>query len=346
MTVRAFASALVVLAACPIASGPAAAQQIKLTFADQNSPTAWGPSRALTPWVKQIEEATKGRVKIEVYPSQTLVKGVDMWKAASAGTIDIGWCVQSYWSDLTPLSDVVSLPGLPAGVSAEKLSEVLWKLYEKYPAIQKEFASANIEPLALYTTASYFIASAKKQVKTLEDMKGLKIRTVGGPAVDYVKAAGGVPTPMPAPDIYQALDKGVVDAAAVPWEAIHGFRLYEVINSVTLAPLSRAYFSICANKTKMQSLPAEVRAQIMSVGGLAGSKFWGKNFFDTAEAGVAEALKTAGKNLAQIELPAAELERWTRLAAPIHDEWVRKLEGKGHKEAREVLDTMLAMLKG
>ena len=332
------------LMAVPAAQSPASAQQIKLTFADQNSPTAWGPTRALYPWVKQIEEATKGRVKIEVYPSQTLVKGVDMWKAASAGTVDIGWCVQSYWSDLTPLSDVVSLPGLPAAISAEKMSEVLWKLYETYPAIQKEFDAAGVQPLALYTTASYFIASARKQIKTLDDMKGLKIRTVGGPAVEYVKATGGVPTPMPAPDIYQALDKGVVDAAAVPWEAIHGFRLFEVIKSVTLAPLSRAYFSICANKAKMQSLPAEVRAQIMQVGGLAGSKFWGRNFFDTAEAGVAESLKSAGKELVRIDLAPAELEQWTKLARPIHEDWVKRMEGKGHKEAREILDAMLTML--
>src|SRR5215470_4642154 len=65
------------------AAMPAGAQQIKLTMADPNSPGGWGPSHALQPWVKQVEEATKGRVKIEVYPSQTLIKGVDMWKATS-----------------------------------------------------------------------------------------------------------------------------------------------------------------------------------------------------------------------------------------------------------------------
>ena len=344
--------AVAVVAAALVTTLPAAApvsaqqQPIKLTFADQNSPQAWGPSRALYPWVKQIEEATKGQVKIEVFPSQTLVKGVDMWKAAATGTIDIGWCVQSYWSDLTPLSDVVGLPGLPAAVSAEKMSEALWKLYEKYPSIQKEYDQAGIMPLALYVTASYFVTSAKKQVKTLDDMKGLKIRVVGGPGIEYVKAMGGVPTPMPAPDVYQALDKGVVDAAGVPWEAIHGFRLYEVIKSVTLAPLSRAYFSICANKAKMMSLPADVRAQIMSVGGLPGSKHWGREFFDTAEAGVADAVKTSGKALDRIELAPAELERWTALAKPIHEDWVKRMEAKGHKEAREILNDMLALLKG
>ena len=68
-----------VIAAAALATA-ASAQEIKLTLADQNSPTAWGPTHALQPWVKQIEDATKGRVKIEIFPSQTLVKGPDMWR--------------------------------------------------------------------------------------------------------------------------------------------------------------------------------------------------------------------------------------------------------------------------
>src|SRR5262249_47579626 len=100
----------------------AQAQEFKLTFADQNSPTGWGPAHALYPWAKQIEEATKNRVKVEVYPSQTLIKGVDMWKGVRSGIADIGWCVQGYWPEQTPVSDVMSLPFLPIS-SAEKGSE-------------------------------------------------------------------------------------------------------------------------------------------------------------------------------------------------------------------------------
>ena len=136
--------ALAALAGLMIGHTAALGQEIKLTFADQNSPTGWGPTNALYPWVKQVEAATKGRVKMEVYPSQTLVKGIDMWKAAAAGTIDIGWCVQSYWPDNTPLSDVIGLPGLPFK-TAEKASGVLWRLYEKFPAIQAEYK--QVQPL-------------------------------------------------------------------------------------------------------------------------------------------------------------------------------------------------------
>ena len=78
---------------------PLAAQEIKLTLADQNSPTGWGPSHAMYPWIKQVEAAGKGRIKIEAYPSQTLIKGIDMWKGVSNGIADIGWCVQGYWPE-------------------------------------------------------------------------------------------------------------------------------------------------------------------------------------------------------------------------------------------------------
>jgi TRAP-type transport system periplasmic protein len=321
----------------------APAQEIKLTFADQNSPVGWGPVHALQPWVKQVEDATKGRVKIEVFPSQSLIKGVDMWKGVRTGIADIGWCVQGYWPEQTPLSDVASLPFLPI-TTGEKGSEMLWKLYEKFPGIQKEFS--EIQPLVLYTSSPNLLLSSKKLVKSGEDFKGLKWRVLGGPPTEMAKTLGAVPTLIPMPDVYQSLDKGVVDAAAAPWEAVQAFRLYEVAKNVTAAPFYAAYFSICANKQKWQSLPQEVRNQIMSVSGLTGAKFWGKNFFDTAEAAVYERAKTGNYEINRYDVPADELARWSKAAGePIWNEWVKKLEGKGHKDARDVLNTALELLK-
>ncbi len=321
----------------------AQAQEIKLTFADQNSPAGWGPTHALQPWVKQVEEATKGRVKLQVYPSQTLIKGVDMWKDVRSGIADIGWCVQGYWPEQTPLSDVASLPFLPI-TSGEKGSEVLWKLYEKYPSIQKEFS--EIQPLVLYTSSPNLLVLGKKQVKTLDDFTGLKLRILGGPPTEMAKSLGAVSAVIPMPDVYQSLDKGVIDGAAAPWEAIQAFRLYEVGHNFTVAPFYAAYFSICANKRKWQSLPQDVRDQIMSVSGLTGAKFWGKNFFDTAEQAVFERAKAGNYELNRYDVPADEVARWSKLAGePIWNEWVKKLEGKGHKDARDILNSAIEMLK-
>jgi TRAP-type transport system periplasmic protein len=331
------------LAAVLAIAGTAQAQQIKLTFADQNSPTGWGPTHALQPWVKQVEDATKGRIKIEVFPSQTLLKGIDMWKGVRTGIADIGWCVQGYWPDQTPLSDVVSLPFLPIK-SAEQGSEMLWKLYEKSPGMQKEFS--DIQPLVLYMGSPNIVAASKKLYKTMDDFKGAKIRVLGGPPTDMFKALGAVPTLIPMPDVYQSLDKGVVDAATTPWEAIVAFRLYEVAKNLTIAPFYTSYFSVCANKQKFQSLPQDVRDQIMSVSGLVGAKFWGKNFFDSAEQGVIERAKAANIELSRFNVPGDEQARWSKVAGePIWQDWIKKMEAKGKPEAKELLATTLDLLK-
>lgn len=333
--------AVAIAASCVAAA--AAAQEIKLTLADQNSPTSWGAVNALQPWVKKVEEATKGRVKIEIYPSQTLVKGPEIWKAVKGGIVDLGWCFHGYWPEMTPLSDVITLPGLPFS-KGEKGAEVLWKLYQKFPSIQKEYS--DVQPLMLWTSAPYFLLTTKKQVKTIEDLKGMKIRVTGGPPTEQIKALGAVPTAIPMPDNYMSLDKGVIDGMGAPWEAIHGFRLYEVAKYYTMVPLSAVYFSLCANKQKWESLPKDVRDQIMSVSGLEGSKFWGRNFFDTAEQGVIDKVKAGNFEMNRYVVPPAEVARWNKVAGePLWDEWVKKMEGKGHSDARAILNATLEMLK-
>ncbi len=321
---------------------PSGAQEIKLTLADQNPPAGWGPVNALQPWVKKVEAATKGRVKIEVFPSQTLVKGGDMWRGVRSGIADIGWCFHGYWPDQTPLSDVMTLPSLPFK-SAEKGSEVLWKLYERFPAIQKEYS--DIVPLTLWTSHPYFLLTTKKQVKTLDDLKGLKIRVTGGPPTEQMKALGAVPTPMPMPDVYEALDKGVIDGMGAPWEAVLSFRLYEVAKYYTMVPLSSVYFSLCANKQKWQGLPKEVRDQIMSVSGIEGARHWGKNFYDTPEQAVVDKAKAGNHEMIRYNVPDAEVERWRKIGAePVWEAWVKKMEDKGNKDTRKILNTTLDLL--
>src|SRR3972149_8513927 len=322
---------------------PVSAQVITLTLADQNSPAGWGPTHALAPWVKRVEEATKGRVKIQVYPSQTLVKGPQSWNALKSGVADMAWNFHGYWPDLTPLADVITLPSMPF-TSAEKGSEVLWKLYEKFPAIQKEFQDVKV--LMLWTSNPYFLLTTKKQVKTLEDLKGMKIRVTGGPPTDQMRALGAVPTAIPMPDNYLSLDKGVIDGMGAPWEAMHGFRLYEGLKYYTRVPLSAVYFSMAINKQKWESLPKDIQQAITSVSGLSAAKFWGRNFFDTAEQGVMERVKAGGHPMVKYVPPPEELERWQKVAGePLWKDWVKKMEGKGRPDAQKVLDETLRLLK-
>src|SRR5262249_26031983 len=126
----------------------------------------------------------------------------------------------------------------------------------------------------------------------------------------------------------------------------HAFRLYEVARNVTMVPFYASYFSLCANRAKIQSLPKDVRDILLSKSQLEGSKFWGKNFFDTAEKGVEERTKTANITLNRYDVPPTESERWKKIAGePLWEAWVKKMESRGHKEAREILNTALELAK-
>ncbi len=319
------------------------AKPIKLTFANQNSETSWSGMHAIGPWAKAVEDATGGKVKIDVYYSNTLSKGKDAWSATKTGISDISWCFHGYWSGMTPLADVISLPALPF-TSAEKGSEVFWKLYEKFPSIQKEFTDNQV--LLLFTSNPYILLTKDKKVTTIEELKGMKIRMSGGPPTDMMKALGGTPMLIPMPDIYMAFQKGVIDGMGAPWEAIHGFRLYEVAHFYTETPFPAVYFSIAMNKRKWASLGKEIQDAIMSVSGLEGSKFWGKNHFDTAKDGVFEKVKSLGKTIDVLKLSEEEHQRWLDQAGkPIWELWVKNMEKSGHKNAREILDAAVALSK-
>jgi len=319
------------------------AKVITLTLSDQNPKEGWGSTHALYPWVKKVEEATKGKVKIEVYPSQTLAKGKDAWNAVKNGIADMAWCANGYWPGMTPMADVITLPALPIK-NAEKGSEVLWRLYEKYPQVREGFETNHV--LVLFTSAPYILITTNKQVKTVEDIKGMKIRTFGTLQAQQMKALGATPLSIPMPEMYTSLQKGVVDGMGAPWDAIYSFRLYEVAKYFTYVPLTCSYFSIIINKNKWNTLPEDIREAITSVSGLKAAKFFGANYFDSAKQGVLERAKKSGFKIAGYTPPASELKKFEEKGGrPVWEKWVKKKEAEGYPKAREILNATLDMLK-
>ncbi|MFH0782150.1 MAG: TRAP transporter substrate-binding protein [Pseudomonadota bacterium] len=321
----------------------AGAETITLRFAHQNPDTGLSTKNCVEPWLKQIEAATGGKVKIQPYYGETLAKGKDMWNATKTGITDIGWAFHGYWPNMTPVTDVISLPAM-SFKTAEKGSEVLWKLYEKTPEIQKEFKDVKV--LLFYTSPPYTLITINKQVKTLEDMKGMKLRMTGGPPTEMVSALGAVPMLIPMPDSYLSLQKGVIDGMGAPWEAVHVWRFYEVVKYYTEVPFPAVYFSIIMNKNKWNSLPKDVQDAIMSVGGEKGSKFWGQHFFDDMKSEALKKVEEAGQSANVIELSAEERQKWIDVGAkPIWDNWVSAREKQGITNARQILETTLELGK-
>lgn len=322
----------------------ALSKPITLTFTTQNPEAGWGQVMALKPWLKQIEESTNGKVKFKVYYSQTLNKGPDTWKAVKDGIADMGWCFHAYWRGMTSLSDVISLPALPF-ITSEEASEALQRLYEKFPQVRNQYRDNHI--LFLYTTSPYFLITTKKQVKTLEDLKGLKIRMMGGPSTEQMKALGGVPVSVSMPDNYMSLQKGVTDGMGAPWEAVNSFRLYEVVKYYTTGTnFPVLYFSIAMNKKKWNSLPEDVQDAITAVSGIKAARFWGRNFFDIAKEACLEKAKKEGFEANIYQLPEKEQARWLEVGGkPVWDNWLARMKKEGHPEAKEILDALLAMFE-
>lgn len=330
---------LLVVALLVFTAGTGLAKPVTLRFAHQNPATGLSSVHCVDPWLNQIEAATGGKVKIQRYYGQTLSKGKDIWNATKTGIADMGWCFHGYWPGMTPLSDVISLPGMPFK-TAEEGSAILWKLYEKFPEIRNEYKDVKI--LLFYTSDPYTLITVDRPVATMEDLRGMKIRMSGGPPTDMVRALGGTPMLIPMPDNYLSMQKGVIDGMGAPWEAINVWRFYEVAKHYTQVPFPAVYFSIAMNKRKWNSLSRDIREAISRVSGEYGSRYWGRNFFDRMKEAGMEKVRAGGNGGNIRALSPEEQARWLETGGkPVWEKWVEKMEAKGHANAREILDFVL-----
>lgn len=319
------------------------AESVILKYNDQNPDIGWSAQHAAKPILRKMEEATNGAIKFEEYFGQTLSKGADAWEATKAGIADDSWCFHGYWPGMTPLADVLSLPFLPFE-SAEQASGIFWQLYEKYPSLAAEFKDNKV--LFVWTSTPYFIINAKREIRTLEDLQGLKLRVTGGPPTDMMKLLGASPMLVGMPDTYVEIQKGVIDGMLVPWEALYTFKQYEVVKYYTYVPTVTVYFSNAMNWNTWNKLPSEVQEQITSVCGLEASTFYGKNMFDAIAVEARKVVQEQGYEMIEYTIPPAELERWTEAAGePLWEEWVKAREAEGHTEARDILNTTLELIK-
>ena len=114
-----------------------------------------------------------------------------------------------------------------------------------------------------------------------------------------------------------------------------------------MVPFYASYFSVCANQQKIQSLPKDVRDQIMSVSGAAGLEVLGQELLRQRRgrrdgAGQGRQLSSSTATMCR----PTKLARWNKVAGePLWEEWVKKMEGKGHKEARDILNAALEFAK-
>ncbi|MFH1952460.1 MAG: TRAP transporter substrate-binding protein [Pseudomonadota bacterium] len=316
---------------------------ITLKFAHQNPPKGRTTVKLIDAYINKVREVTKGRVEIVVYPAQSLIKANEMVTGIETGIADMGWTPLGYFTGRFPLTTVNDLPFMALDTGG-KNSLVLQELYETIPELKKEYRSVKV--LSLHASDAYHLFTSKKPVRTLDDLKGLKLRIMGAYPIKASKLLGLSPLFMPMPAVYEAGEKGVLDGAALPWAAVATFNLFEVFPYWTNVDLWCAPFLIFMNKDKWDSLPKDIQKTIESVSNMNAARWLGDSAWglDVKDETLAKAEK-AGKKLEMISMAPGELDRWKDIAgAPVWDAWVKEMNEKG-LPGQKVLDAAKKLMK-
>jgi TRAP-type C4-dicarboxylate transport system substrate-binding protein len=289
----------------------------------------------LVPWARLVEERSRGRLRITIYPGGTLGKPADHWDMVKNGVADLGYGTHNYTAGRFPLTSAGDLPFVFK--TAKGGSRAMWELYRKH--LTGEHAGAKVLWLFIHPPGQLHLA--KKPVRTLADLTGLKVRAPGGQVAAAVKALGAVPVTMAAPETYNALERGIVDGTVFPWEAVAGFKLAEVIRFHTVANLYVTTFFFAMNQRKYDRLPPDLRKVIDDLSGAWGAEFTGAAWDKGEEDGLAAA-RQAGATIHA--LPPGERRRWIEKARSVEDGWVASMEARG-LPGRRVLGDLRALVQ-
>ncbi len=277
----------------------------------------------IVPWVKQVEEVTDGRVKVNI-----LAKGLGHPKVhydiARDGLADITYSVHGYTPGRFPLTKVVEFPF--GGNSAEALSVAYWKIHQKYLAKANEHKGTQL--LSVFTHGPGLIHNSKKTVASAADLKGMKLRVGGGVVNELASSLGAVPLMKPSSKSYEILSHGVADGILFPAETVTAFNLQNLVKYTTIVPdgMYNTSFFLVMNKDRFKSLSEKDQEAIMSVSGEAFARLAG-SVWDAADAAAMEELKANGNEITVAN--DAFLEEIKERSAPLEAAWIKEAEKRG-----------------
>src|SRR4026209_1565131 len=209
----AFATAGVLLAAAAFASDPALAQQKIVLKATDVHPIGYPTVEAVVQMGKKLEAATNGRLSIQMFPSMQLGGEKEMIEQAQVGALAIARISVGPMGPIVPELNVFNLPFMfRDDAHMEKVidgpigDELLKKL--------SDHPTAGLIGLCWMNAGTRNVYNSKKPIKSIGDLKGLKIRMMGNPVfVDTMNALGGNGVAMGFDQLVNAMQTGVVDGA-------------------------------------------------------------------------------------------------------------------------------------
>jgi TRAP-type transport system periplasmic protein len=295
--------------------------QTELKLASFVPPTHVIWTDVITPWTREVAKLSNNQLTVRLFPAMQLGgRPPDLYRQVVQGISDITFTLPGYTSGDFPMMALTELPG--TAESADDGTKKIWKLFDKF--LGRDFKDTKV--LMLWNSDSASLMSRAKPIRTLEDLKGMRIRTPSAAQSAQLEALGAIPIDMPANQIYNNLDRGVIDASMIPMSAALDFKLIEVVKYFTInAPLGRSPFLVAMNRARYEKLPADLKKVIDDTTGLKLS-LKGAETYDKKND---EAIAAAKKTRETIMLSADERKRWTAAFKPMIDRQVATGEKAG-----------------
>lgn len=274
-------------------------------------------------FAEDVAGLTEERVTFKIYPGGALGGPKETYDNIVNGVMDVGWGLQGYNAGKFPTHAVLQLPFMAEGNGAS-LSVVAQKLYDTFPEIQKEYS--DVKPLWFHSADPYMIVTKGKAVRSFEDVKGLKLRTPSVEGSAMIESWGATPVSLPAPEIYDAISKGVIDGGVLPIAAIKDFNLFDVVDYVTYGNYVTSLFYVVMNDKSWNKISPEDQAKIEEQLGVPMAQKAGEAFDAQKEKSLAES-KEAGIEF--ITLPDGELQKFKDASSDLAEKWISDMEAKG-----------------
>ena len=318
--------------------GAAQAQEVTLSLHQFLPAQANVPKLILDVWADNVEAASDGRIKIDRYPSMQLGGSPpELMDQAIDGVADIVWTVVGYTPGRFPSTEVFEMPFMMT--DARAMSSVYWQMFETHMK-DTEFKDVHILGTWVHGPGMLHV---NKEITTPADMEGMKIRGGSRTINTLLEAMGSTPVGMPVPAVSEALSKGVIDGATIPWEVTSALKVPELVEFHTEFEGNALYtltFVLAMNKDRYDGLPADLQAVIDANSGLEFSIFAGGTMAD-ADGPSRQIAVDRGNTI--VTVSGADLEAWQQAAAPVTAAWVADMNSKGI-DGQALLDEARALM--
>jgi TRAP-type transport system periplasmic protein len=321
--------------------GAFAQQTVTLKFHTFMAPTSNVWLNMHKAWMDKVEKDSGGRIKFEAYPAMQLGgTPVQLYDQARDGVVDVVWTLPGNTAGRFPRVEVFELPFIMS--NAEATSKAYWEYVQTLAP--DEFKETQV--IALQVHGPGVIHTAEKPVKSVADLRGLKMRAPTRQVNKMLASLGATPVGMPLPQIPDALSKGTIQGCVIPWEVVPSVKVHELTKyHAEFDPAGGALYTttfvMAMNKAKYNSLPPDLKKIIDKNSGMETSGWLGK----VQQAGDAAGRKAAVDHGNTIfTVPAAEAQEFRRRSRSIEVEWVEDMNKRGF-DGRKLLDTARSLIE-